>query len=538
MHNWGTLMSEIEVLIARLERINADTLRDFTPTKPTTKEDIATIQQRLATIGGRGGGDLPPDFPARIPHAVAALRGGQKIDYPTLRTLCAGCCHYIEPDDYTVVGEPNALQTVLTHVGEYTHDQRRFRQLFDGLRRSYLEVNRNEKRFQAPLVKTGTEVLRMFLADNLDRIDDHVPAPDWARTLRSYRAILSCDPGSPFAQGWLDGQHEEFKEVKMRLEISGTAWLVTEPVRSALEIAIKQNDRLFTAYIPELLKAANTEGFLRDEIYSGLLTRYSEITGAAVHPSLRDAVVVAWKNPWLARNDSAWGRVQGKARRMVTGWLKLELIHQFFEVLSEDGRQDKRRFEFWRGYHDKMDGVSFALSREAFASPSTDLVKFKTAADGLISQLAGSTSDNHAFVMQMGDVVAVEFSKHGNAAFLHNRHDFLMGPADGTIHIEDLRRNCLERLLHKPARGYSWEERFSHALNGVQSVTPPQVTAQAIKAVDIMAFARSHGIMFEDHRANGGSLWLLTDSNDPRITDPLPGWGFKYRAGKGWWKSQ
>src|SRR5690606_6571392 len=129
-------------------------------------------------------------------------------------------------------------------------------------------------------------------------------------------------------------------------------------------------------HISALLNAASDVRFqpIRDDIYEGLITRYAAMKSPSIHPELRDALVAAWKNPWMSRNDGAWGRVPDNARNMVASWLKLELIHQFFEVLSDEGRQDRRRFEFWRTYHEQMDDVYFALGSNAYSSRNPDLV--------------------------------------------------------------------------------------------------------------------------------------------------------------------
>ena len=102
---------------------------------------------------------------------------------------------------------------------------------------------------------------------------------------------------------------------------------------SALSAAADKTDGEFVTHIGALLNAAGKPRFrpLRNEIYSGLLMRYIAMRSQPVHPDLRDALVTAWKNPWLARNDSAWARVPYAARKLVSSRLKLDLIHQVFE---------------------------------------------------------------------------------------------------------------------------------------------------------------------------------------------------------------
>ena len=463
------------------------------------------------------------------------------IDFRTLRLLCHGCCHYIEADRYVLIGDTSAIDALLGHVAGYAHEQRRFRRLCDGLMRAYFSVDRAATWFVDVAVRDGNEALRAFLDGTFEEIATLEPRPDWVQAVSAHRHVLSDDPGRQFADRWLDGRTQEFQELARRLGLTGSAWLFIETLRSSLLLAVELPDRQFASHVAAFLTAASEQRFqvLRNEIYTVLLDRYAELANPIVNSRLRDAVVGVWKNPWLALNDSAWGGVTPKARQMVTSWLKLELIHQFFEVLSEDGRQDKRRFEFWRAYHERMDGVQFALSREVLASKDHDKVKFVAAADGLICQLTGSTSDNNSFIMRIGPVVAVEFSKYPNAAFLHSVDTFSLDLDSGSVNIKELRDNCVDRLVHSGARGFTWEEIFARKLSAFQQPHRPVTTsAPSVKAAEITAFARKFGISIEDHRSQGGSLWLFTDEADNHAVAQLKAWGFKFRPGKGWWRSQ
>ena len=545
-------MNATDELAASLARINADALARFIIPKNTPMEAVAI---RLAAGGGRRPPGPSADFGLRLTAALTKFRNGNRneVDFRTLRLICHGCCHYVEADRYILIGDAEALRSLIGHVAGYAHERRRFRRLFDGLLRAYFGIDRTSAWFKNPAVGEGNEALRTFLDGTFDDIAALDPRPDWVLAVVTYRQVLSPDPGQQFAQGWLDGRTQEFQDMAQRLGLSGTAWLLTETVRSALQLAVKLPDKQFTPHVTAFLAAAIEPRFqvLSNEIYASLLNRYGELANPTVHSLLRDAVVGTWKNPWLALNDSAWGRVTPKARQMVTSWLKLELIHQFFEVLSEDG-QDQRRFKFWLRYHDQLDGVQFALSREVLASRDRDKVKFKAAAEGLICQLTGSTSDNNSFVMRMGSVVAVEFSKYPNAAFLHNSDSFALDPASGSVNIKDLREDCLERLVHAGARGQAWEEIFAEKLLAAQrlgsrSPAPPlaalpparvEPPLASLSETIVAAFADMHRLRHQDHRPKGGSLWVFIDDDEGPVARQLTTWGFKYRAGKGWWRSQ
>lgn len=47
------------------------------------------------------------------------------------------------------------------------------------------------------------------------------------------------------------------------------------------------------------------------------------------------------------------------------------------------------------------------------------IVKLRNALEGRVLELIGTEGDNNAFIMCMGETMAVEFSKKGNAAYFY-----------------------------------------------------------------------------------------------------------------------
>ena len=525
-----TLKPDIELAIM-LESINQDALTGGSTPDNNAFALLARANVRLASAGSNGVGRLPPEYFEQLRAVIRAFRHGP-ADFRALRLVCHGCSSYCETDQYVLMADEAALQQLFGAVAGYSHEPRPFRRLYDGLLRAYLNIDRQADWFRSASATNGNEAIRAFLAGTFHIAEPVEPMPDWVMAVRSYPELLSPRPGDRFAGAWLAGETAEFKDVTQRLGLTGASWLASETILAALNLAVAVPDRLFVNHISALLSAAGEQRFqsLRDEIYAGLLSRYSSMASPAIHAELRDALVGAWKNPWLARNGSAWGRVPEKARQMVAGWLKLELIHQFFEVLSDKAWQDTGRFEFWRTYHNRMDQVNFGLSRSAFRSNDPDFRKFKSDADGLIFELANGTSKNHAFIMCMSETVVVEFSEKGNAARQYRRDQLPFDLSQGVINIGDLRQEQGHRMLHASAKGQTWQERFAQALEPAAAREPT--------IFDISMFARRSKIEFADLRPQGGNIWLYTSDANAEIVSQLTAWSFQYRPSRGWWRPE
>jgi hypothetical protein len=49
-------------------------------------------------------------------------------------------------------------------------------------------------------------------------------------------------------------------------------------------------------------------------------------------------------------------------------------------------------------------------------------------------------------------------------------------------------------------------------------------------------FASAVEIQIDDKTAQGGSLWVRTDTANSDVNHVLAHWGFRHKSGKGWWK--
>ncbi len=151
----------------------------------------------------------------------------------------------------------------------------------------------------------------------------------------------------------------------------------------------------------------------------GSLSATTDAKSADVHKELCDFAVAAWKNPWLPLNEMAWGRVSNAARQMISNWLKLDLIFEFFNLLAEDGRGDRSRFEFWRRYLEQIDDMYFVLGSRTLNSTDPNIQALQRKLDGRLMHLTGTEPANNAFIMRIGNAVIVEFSRSGNATYTY-----------------------------------------------------------------------------------------------------------------------
>jgi hypothetical protein len=384
----------------------------------------------------------------------------------------------------------------------------------------------------------------------------------------------------------LAGVSAGLTEALAKLGVPSSSWVREEAIYALMQAAADLHDAGFHARLAELVEIASGKTDLRlsrgisIRCVASLLSRHAASSGRPENAALRDAALHFIGNPWLHR--IAWnsyvldqhGQPDTEAREMVNSWLKVRLIKDFFDLLSEDRSADSRRLNYWLGFEPAIQDMWFALGADAMGDKREDYTEFRQRAASRLLDLAGATpTTNNAFLMHIGGYVVIEFGITGNACFAY-RYDDLPSRLRGCLHgktvessidIADLKAAGYEaRLLHQG----SWEPKFDAAIcplvgfippvddalcwsrgaapaKNVQCITSASAFAQPRQAyqpkrsfnrTDFNKFTVRHALEVHDLVRQGGCLWVRTDAGDAEVCASLRGWGFTYRHGKGWWK--
>jgi len=308
--------------------------------------------------------------------------------------------------------------------------------------------------------------------------------------------------------------------------------------------------------LPGLLMLSTSQGGVRlvDAIklkcVALLVSRYARCTTNPEHDGLRDAAVDTIGNPWLRRTawDSAVvdadGRPDDRAREMVFGWLKRELIKNFFELLAADGTGDRRRLDYWLRFEPFIADMWFALGAAARAARGDKFDDFRARAKGRLMYLTDPNAENNAFVMKIGRHIAVEFGATKNAFYLHQQEKLPFSLAKKLsisdrniwVGLDELKDRSEEpfRKNHtdSPVAMDSWEQKFDDEICprlGVRPAVRPAFVPELERLL-----AGSPAIRCEDSRRKDGRIWVYTDESNAIRSSGLRSLGFRYQAGQGW----
>ena len=439
------------------------------------------------------------------------------------RLVSFGICVPNRPTGPCIMEDRQRFQAVLdsqTGVDQWLDEPRWYRRCYQGLVRSYFTYD--AKIDTAPLVgRKNWDDLRDYLHDRTRNILDKQGNPDWVTTVISDRNIFSDAPCAPYAKAVLKGDTSAIDSLCEQLGIIGSSWFLRELILAQVQEATKMEPEKFKLLIPVLLNLLTTPRnlVLRDRGLVLILDKYASTAQPVLNELLRNASVEWWGNPWLPSNEMRWGGVVPTAREMVSEWLKREFIEAFFTKLAEDGVGDRRRANFWLRYVKSMDNVQFALGSRALNSNDRDFIMLRKKMIGLYTELKTTDSSNNAFVMTIGDLVAVEFGGMGNAFYGYDVRKILPFDISRPVTIPINAKNSLKhdthllKMSHKDGiKGWDrWEDMFEETLREHFKIKPSAV-AKGVKLANTVATSISVKSMSPARYALGDAAFSAGDT--------------------------
>lgn len=522
----------------------------------------------------------------------AVRRFWESPQFETLRDarlVSFGMCLPSRPSGPCIMEDRQRFQAVLdskTGIDQWLDSPRWYRRCYQGLVRSYFTYDVESDQVPTTGRKNWGD-LRDYLHDRTRFIVDKKVNPDWVTTAVDNRNLFTGDPCLPYAESLLQGDSSTVDRLCEQLGVIKASWFLRELVLAQVRQATRFGHEKFKELIPALIELLSKNEVLRDRGLILMLDKYASAPHHALNEHLRNASVDWWGNPWLPSNEMRWGGVVRPAREMVSEWLKREFIEAFFTKLAEDGVGDRRRANFWLRYAKSMDNIQFALGARAMHSTDRDFVALRKKMKGLYTELKTTDSSNNAFIMTIGDLVAVEFGGMGNAFYGYDIRKILPFDASQPVGTTVNAKNSLKhknRLLwmqHQDGiKGWdTWEHMFEATLKdhfdikpnaaskrnasrvvpspSAASLTtdmpnPPRPDLHQSRVVSqgkasgsdeprfslaaLDAFARARQLKVEDFFNKGGNLWIRADDSNLEVNKVLLQWQFKYKPGKGWWR--
>lgn len=522
----------------------------------TVRPEICSCEEMdkvLRIIEKRAKAGSPSDEPKdlQIEAVVKFWHTGEFESLQQARRVSFGLAVHPWNDERCLMEDRDRFDLVLDRLREWETTPCLFRRCYQGLVRSYFDYDGLGRDTPETGLRNWSR-LRSYLLEKVTLIKDATINPDWVACVLENRGLFSESPCAAYAQDLLEGRDEQVRNMQQLLGITDASWFTRELIFSLIDHACSQDHALFMSMVDGLLKLIKENEMLRDRGLRRILNRYAEISNnPPQHDNLKRLSVDTWGSPLLPSNEYRWIGVTKKACQMVKDWLKLVFIEIFFHKLAQDDIGDKRRLNFWMQYINLIDNIHFALGSHAMHSQDKDFVELRKKLKGHIVELRDVNPRNNAFIMSMGDLVAVEFSGQSNAFYGYNRHSLpfdLSMPVYTMVDWKNSLKNSSHslRLIHSDSGSNKWESRFMHELRkNFGLILNDEKKQPAAKSFMPMVYSEENlkrlvkrfGGKIVDNRKKGGVL-LVIMGDLPEASSVLKSWGFSYRPETGWWKEK
>ncbi|MBK3744666.1 hypothetical protein G3A39_36265 [Paraburkholderia aspalathi] len=508
---------------------------------------------RKRVYDDHGGAAIVADSRSIMAAIADFERSGVIGGFRDLKYVCLGI-GALDDEGWSVLADELLRGKVARTIEQQSAAHRRLR-CFQALLFSYFSfpVNGSEASEES---KTGWRGLRGWLRAERDRLIELLDfKPPWFETLLRHAELLTGQPCDQFGADLLRGDATALNEVREGLSIPETSWVIEEAVLAQMRAAAALEDTRFKAVLADMLAIAmgrvgvSISEALTTRCVALLVSRYARCVDRPEQPALRDASTSTIGNPWLRKDR--WNvlvrvgkQADDLARDMVSFWLKERLVADFFELLSEDGINDERRVAYWLRFVPFVEDMWFALGQSALNSRDRKFKEFRERAKGRLLRLEGTTADNNAFVMRIGNYLAVEFGESKNAFYLFRWNSLTpslaqslnSGRASETVHIGELKGESREDTIRhrdSPVALKSWEQKFDDRLTKLIGKKPETRPACV---PDLEVLVDEARVKVNDLRGTGGALWVYEEGRSTYLARKLQSMGFSFRAGRGWFK--
>ncbi|MBS7455707.1 EH signature domain-containing protein [Coralloluteibacterium stylophorae] len=410
--------------------------------------------------------------------------------------------------------------------------------------------------------------MRRFLTATLASLEMAPAAPGWLQTVLRHRAVLGDSPAGLYAEAWIDGDDVGLRELSDDADLPEESWFWGEFVGEVVAALCGLRDSALLAHLDRGIDLAMRHPQHADSILAALLERVAASDSPRPHEGLLQCLLEAWGNPQLELSDRAhrWSQVSSEARRLVCRWLAEDDLKDFFALIKSsrelDDDYDTRRFDYWKRFTGQMSYTKLILGPSLRTSTHPDVRRFIGKRRGRLGWLTGTTSDNMAILMKIGNWWFVEFGQTGNACYPY-RDD--LKPFDLSRISLDHRAQLANRHAVK-ASGFEttmvhrgdWEERFDATLarvdiwpDGVargraaqqRRVAAPRIVeigngASSLALPERIADELEHIRRTDvDNRQRGGRLWVeVWKRPSPELIGEMTKAGFRFANPRGFYR--
>lgn len=400
---------EKKLALVLAKHTTVDGLTSTLPPPHRLIKSLALIERRFDALEN----DQPPIEKVRLAVEKLERDGRMMLTQRDWKNVAWGLCATLPNQSQKLIFKPigrEVLQAFQDKQVDLTAS------VYRALLASYFAVTSGE------LQKDSSQwlVLRDLLDQSRLTLQQQSKRPKaWMQPLNDYPELLRTQPTKRLAVDFVhDPDDQKIVQLTETLNITENSWFWEALVQQAVKSICELDDANFLSKIDRLLHLMTKRPTYTQLILSSTLDRYAQSKQRdQAHEQLKDIALKQWGNPQY-ESSAAWLNVKPDTKQMVIQWFVRADLEAFFNLFNEDA--DERRFKYWMRFIKQISYSYIIFGKNSITSMKPQHKEFLLKNKGRYGRLLKSTSDNNAFMIKIGNLFIVEFSRTGNATYLYS----------------------------------------------------------------------------------------------------------------------
>ena len=240
---------------------------------------------------------------------------------------------------------------------------------------------------------------------------------------------------------------------------------------------VSLNSHPSNAYVADVVafvEQHNRDATSRDVLSTLIVQLGIEASDSVMQP-VQSYVLRKWQDPRIAGADVRWRNVSDEARAIFTRWITKEDLRFFFDVVAKacDDEKFEYRKAFWLAYLEHISFCRPVLRKDVERLFTNDRQILQYYRERQPAILTGGSSNQHAFIIQMGSHTFVEFSTAAACyVYVDTKRPFRLD--DSNYHMDGLRSRARakHRVVHQNSGNYHWQHGFAYWIKNNLRIEP------------------------------------------------------------------
>ena len=236
----------------------------------------------------------------------------------------------------------------------------------------------------------------------------------------------------------------------------------------------KNINRDVLADVSNFLERHNNDQTSRS-VLSGVIEQLGINAPEDLRQPVQFYVLREWQDPRIVGADVKWHGVSKEARKIFTKWLTEADLEFFFDIVAKACNDKKFAYRkaFWLAYLEHITFCRPVLRKNVEKLFIEDPEALQYYNERHPATLTGGSSNQHAFIIQIGEYTFVEFSTAG-ACYVYRNSNLPFELSDSVYTMGELKNQLWARykMNHFSAEKYSWQRKFESWIYNELGIEP------------------------------------------------------------------